>query len=183
MKHDDGGTAVAAAADEQQRQQQSALHPTEEEEEEGGDSTPPPSQPDSTKAASTSSSTWDSNADSDSRALAALLQALPPSQILYLSLPSTTPLPGPSRHVSLLSRTVSHARRDTQNHNQDEEEEGREVEVGEYFLVRGGAVGEWAAARGGCDWDEVERLGILPSREEGDRFAAAEVAEEVAEEE
>jgi hypothetical protein len=36
----------------------------------------------------------------------------------------------------------------------------------------GGAVGDWAAKRGGCDWDEVEGWGgILPSREDLDRFA------------
>ncbi|KWU41277.1 hypothetical protein RHOSPDRAFT_37191 [Rhodotorula sp. JG-1b] len=182
---DDAGATAAAAAvcapddgDEQQRQQQqSALHPNEEE----GASTLP-SQPDS-NAASTLASTSTSNSNSneiDSQALTALLRALPPSQILYLSLPSTAPLPGPSPHISLLSRTVSHAR-DTQNQNQGEEEEGREAEAGEY-LVRGGAVGEWAAARGErCDWDEVDELGILPSREDLDRFAAA--AAEVAEEE
>ena len=181
---DDAGATAAAAAvcapddgDEQQRQQQqSALHPNEEE----GASTLP-SQPDS-NAASTlaSTSTSNSNSNVDSQALTALLRALPPSQILYLSLPSTAPLPGPSPHISLLSRTVSHAR-DTHKQNQDEEEEGREAEAGEY-LVRGGAVGEWAAARGErCDWDEVDELGILPSREDLDRFAAA--AAEVAEEE
>lgn len=41
-------------------------------------------------------------------------------------------------------------------------------------------MGEWAA-RAGCDWDEVAGLGILPSREDLDRFAAEEEA--VAEEE
>lgn len=156
----------AAEDDEQQRQKPSAPHPNEEE----GDSTALPLQPDSNATATSTS-----ESESESQALEALLRTIPPLQILYLSLPSTAPLPGPSPDISL-SRTLSPARGDNDDGNRDREGKGRE-EVAPYceYLVQGGAVGDWAAKRGGCDWDEVEGWGgILPSREDLDRFAQLE---------
>lgn len=169
MMDDDGGGA--ASPDDEQRQQP-ALPPTANENAALPSLSQSQSEPTATSAASAS--------DSDSQALEALLRALPPSQILYLSLPSTTPLPSA---VSSLSKTPSRTEGETGSSTRNETQDagqGQGNEACEY-LVRGGAVGEWAAARGGCDWDEVEELGILPSREDLDRFAAA--AAEVAEEE
>ncbi|GAA5982399.1 hypothetical protein JCM10908_006631 [Rhodotorula pacifica] len=90
--------------------------------------------------------------DAGSDPVEPLLAALPPSQILYLSLPSTAPLPSPSPSPS---------------------------SGGEGYTVSGGAVGRWAAEvsveTGGEDenWEEVERLGVLPGRGEMDRWASS----------